>query len=98
MLPEDFLLCLACFQNCFTAPSFERFVTLTTRWVLCISKHTVIGVIGAAGVVGKREHAGLHTGGKLSKRVFMDANARSKCRCLTLSGISLAVTVCFVSY
>ena len=30
MLPEDFLVCLACFQNCFTVPSFERFVTLMT--------------------------------------------------------------------
>lgn len=60
MLPEDFLLCLACFQNCFTAPSFERFVTLTTGWILCISKHTVTGVIRAAGVVGKREHGGFH--------------------------------------
>ena len=60
MLPEDFLLCLACFQNCFTVPSFERFVTLMTGWILCISKHTVTGVIRAAGVVGKREHGGFH--------------------------------------
>jgi len=60
MLPEDFLFCLACFQNCFTAPSFERFVTLMTGWILCISKHTVTGVIRAAGVVGKREHGGFH--------------------------------------
>jgi hypothetical protein len=60
MLPEDFFLCLACFQNCFTAPSFERFVTLMTGWILCIEKHTVTGVIRAAGVVGKREHGGFH--------------------------------------
>lgn len=60
MLPENFLLCLACFQNCFTGPSFDRFVTLMTGWILCISKHTVTGVIGAAGVVGKREHGGFH--------------------------------------
>lgn len=60
MLPEDFLLCLACFQNCFTGPSYERLVTLMTGWILCISKHTVTGVIRAAGVVGKREHGALH--------------------------------------
>jgi len=60
MLPEKVLLCLACFQNCFTDPSFDRFVTLMTGWILCISRHTVTGVIGAAGVVGKREHGGFH--------------------------------------
>ena len=60
MLPENFLLCLACFQDCFTAPSFQRFLTLITGWILCTSKHTVTGMIRAAGVAGKREHGGYH--------------------------------------
>jgi len=60
MLPDEFVLCLACFQDCFTAPSFQRFLTLITGWILCTSKHTVTGVIRAAGVVGKREHGGYH--------------------------------------
>ena len=60
MLPETFLSCLACFQDCFTAPSFQRFLTLMNGWVLCISKHTITSVIRAAGVVGKREHGGYH--------------------------------------
>jgi hypothetical protein len=60
MLPEDFVVCLACFQDCFTQPSFQRFLTLVTGWILCISKHTVTGVIRAAGMVGKREHGGYH--------------------------------------
>ena len=60
MLPEDFLVCLGYFQDCFTQPSFQRFLTLMTGWILCISKHTVTGVIRAAGVVGKREHGGYH--------------------------------------
>lgn len=60
MLPESFLLCLACFQNCFTNPSVQRFVTLMTGWVVCFSKHTITEVIRAAGVVGKREHGGYH--------------------------------------
>jgi hypothetical protein len=60
MLPEDFLLCLACFQDCFTAPSFQRFLTLMAGWILCTSKHTITGVIRAAGVVGVREHGGYH--------------------------------------
>ena len=29
-------------------------------WILCTSKHTITGVIRAAGVVGKREHGGYH--------------------------------------
>jgi hypothetical protein len=60
MLPEDFLLCLVCFQDCFTAPSFQRFLTLMAGWILCTSKHTITGVIRAAGVVGIREHGGYH--------------------------------------
>jgi len=60
MLPENFLLCLVCFQDCFTAPSFQRFLTLMAGWILCTSKHTITGVIRAAGVVGKREHGGYH--------------------------------------
>jgi hypothetical protein len=31
-----------------------------TGWVLCIGKHTVTGIMRAAGVVGKREHGGFH--------------------------------------
>ena len=60
MLPESFIFCLACFQDCFTAPSYQRFLTLVTGWILCTSKHTVTGVIRAAGVAGKREHGGYH--------------------------------------
>jgi hypothetical protein len=60
MLPEDFLVCLANFRDCFTAPSFQRFLTLITGWILCTSKHTVTSVMRAAGVVGKREHGGYH--------------------------------------
>jgi SRSO17 transposase len=60
MLPESFIVCLVCFQDCFTQPSFQRFLTLMTGWILCISKHTVTSVIRAAGVAGKREHGGYH--------------------------------------
>lgn len=60
MLPDEFFFCLACFQDCFTAPSFQRFLTLTTGWILCTSKHTITGVMRAAGIVGKREHGGYH--------------------------------------
>ena len=60
MLPEDFLLCLVCFQDCFTAPSYQRFLAVMAGWIRCTSKHTITGVIRAAGVVGVREHGGYH--------------------------------------
>ena len=60
MLTEDFLRCLVCFQHCFTAPSFQRFLTVMAGWILCTAKHTITGVIRAAGVVGVREHGGYH--------------------------------------
>jgi hypothetical protein len=60
MLPETFAAYLVVFQQSFTAPSFQRFLTIVTGWVLCTGKHTVTGVMRAAGVVGKREHSGYH--------------------------------------
>lgn len=60
MLPESFLTCLAQFEGHFTKPSYRRFVTMMTGWVLCVGKRTVTGVMRAAGVVGKREHSGYH--------------------------------------
>ena len=49
MLPQTFLTCLYSFETCFTAPGFARFVTLMTGWLLCLGKHTVTGVVRAAG-------------------------------------------------
>lgn len=60
MLPESMLRCLAPFENCFTSPSYSRFLTLIAGWLLCVGKHTVTGVMRAAGVVGVREHSGFH--------------------------------------
>jgi hypothetical protein len=60
MLPDSFLACLPVFADCFTGPGYRRFVALLTGWLLCIGKHTVTGVMRAAGVVGKREHSGYH--------------------------------------
>jgi hypothetical protein len=60
MLPETFVECLHLFAGCFTAPSFQRFMTVMAGWLLCTDKHTVTGVMRAAGVVGKREHGGFH--------------------------------------
>jgi hypothetical protein len=60
MLAESFVECLAVFDRCFTSPTYRRFLTLLSGWLLCIGKHTVTGVIRAAGAVGKRHHSGYH--------------------------------------
>ena len=60
MLPESFGVFLLVFENCFTAPSDQRFLTLINGGLLCTGKHTMTGVMRAAGVVGKREHSGYH--------------------------------------
>jgi len=60
MLPESFLTFLSVFEGNFTAPSYQRFSTMMTGWVLCVGKRTVTGVMRAAGVVGRREHSGYH--------------------------------------
>lgn len=60
MLPETFGNFLIPFQECFTAPSYRRFLTLLSGWLLCTGKHTVTGVMRAAGVMGEREHSGYH--------------------------------------
>jgi len=50
MLPESLLGCLSAFEDCFTAPSYRRFLTLMHGWLVCLGKHTVTGVMHAAGV------------------------------------------------
>lgn len=59
MLPESLLGCLSAFEGCFTAPSYRRFLTLMHGWLLCISKHTVTGVMRAAGVA-EQDVSGFH--------------------------------------
>lgn len=59
MIPEPLLACLCSFEPCFRSPSFARFVTLMSGWVLCVGKHTVTGVMRAAGVADE-PHSGYH--------------------------------------
>jgi hypothetical protein len=59
MLPESLLCCLCLFESCFRAPSYRRFVTLMSGWLLCVGRHTVTGVMRAAGVAD-RDHNGYH--------------------------------------
>lgn len=60
MLPESFYVCLQLFSEYFTAPSFARFVSVMTGWLLCTGKHTITGVLRGAGVVGRCEHGGFY--------------------------------------
>jgi DDE superfamily endonuclease len=59
MLPQSLVECLYAFEPCFTAPSLLRFVTLMTGWLLCIGKHTVTGVMRAAGA-DRNDPSGYH--------------------------------------
>ena len=51
---------LSAFSHCFTRPSFESFSILMTGWLSCPAKHTVTGVIAAAGAVGTKHHTSFH--------------------------------------
>ena len=49
-IPDSLLSCLVAFEPCFTGPSYRRFLTLMPGWLVCVGKHTVTGVMRAAGV------------------------------------------------
>lgn len=59
MLPDTLLSCLSGFESCFRAPSYGRFLALMSGWLLCVGRHTVTGVMRAAGVAD-RDHSGYH--------------------------------------
>lgn len=60
ILPDSFLTLLAAFQGCFTAPTFGTFQVLVTGWLHCLGRHTVTGVVVAAGAVGTRHISVFH--------------------------------------
>ena len=58
-MPEPFLApsfvpLVVAFADCFTAPSFDTFQHLVAGWVVCLGRHTVTGVLRAAGAIGPR--------------------------------------------
>jgi len=60
IVPETFVPLLAAFQPCFTAPSYRTFYVLVGGWMQCIGRHTVTGVVIAAGAVGSRHISVFH--------------------------------------
>jgi hypothetical protein len=60
MLPETFTPIAAAFVPCFTAPTYRTFCFLVAGWVHCAGRHTVTGVVLAAGVLGWRHSSACH--------------------------------------
>src|SRR5690349_17396614 len=60
ILPDTFVPLLAGFQPCFTAPGYRAFCVLVAGWVHCRGRHTITGVVIAAGAVGGRHISVFH--------------------------------------
>jgi DDE superfamily endonuclease len=52
IVPDSFVVLLAAFAPCFTAPTFRTFRYLVAGWAHCPGRHTVTAAALAAGVVG----------------------------------------------
>lgn len=64
-MPDAFIVAsfatlLQSFSPCFTAPSYESFVTLMSGWVLNLRRHTVTETVRAAGAVGTKHISSYH--------------------------------------
>src|SRR6266496_1088623 len=57
---EAMLPLLAAFAPCFTAPSYRTFCLLVSGWLHCRGRHTVTGLVIAAGAVGGRHISVFH--------------------------------------
>ena len=60
IIVTSFLTSLQGFAPCFTAPSFETFLTLAAGWVLNLGRHTVTATIRAANAVGWKHFSSFH--------------------------------------
>ena len=60
IIVASFVSVLQAFSGCFTAPSMTSFVTLMAGWVLDLRRHTVTGVIRAAGAVRHKHISSYH--------------------------------------
>jgi SRSO17 transposase len=60
MVPDSFVVLLAAFHPCFTAPSHCNFQLLVTGWVHCLGRRTITAVTLASGAVGTRHVSAFH--------------------------------------
>ena len=60
ILPESFASLLVAFGGCFSGPSYRNFRLLVLGWVHCLGRHTITGVVIAAGAGGVRHISVFH--------------------------------------
>jgi len=60
LLAPSLVPLLSEFSLCFTRPSFETFQHIVAGWILCLGRHTVTGVLSAAGAIGEKHHTSFH--------------------------------------
>jgi DDE superfamily endonuclease len=60
LLAPSLLPLVSTFAGCFTAPSFVTFQHILAGWILCLERHTVTGILRAAGAIGKKHHTSFH--------------------------------------
>ena len=60
MVPDTFVVLLATFHSCFTAPSYANFEILVAGWVHCLGRRTITAVTLASGALGTRHVSAFH--------------------------------------
>jgi hypothetical protein len=60
LLAPSLVPLVSSFAGCFTAPSFVTFQHILAGWILCLERHTVTGIVRAAGAIGKKHHTSFH--------------------------------------
>lgn len=60
ILPDTFRPLLTAFRPCFTAPSYQNFVSVVAGWVHCLGRRTVTAVALASGALGARHVSVFH--------------------------------------
>jgi DDE superfamily endonuclease len=60
ILPNTFVLLLAAFEPCFSAPTYRTFGLLVAGWIHCLGRRTVTAVALASGAIGRRHISVFH--------------------------------------
>jgi len=60
IVPQTFVLLLAAFETCFTAPTYRTFGLVVAGWLHCAGRRTITAVAVASGAVGARHISVFH--------------------------------------